>query len=607
MPDWSYRTVLRPMMVSLGAERARRMATATLSTLARLPFGPAAIDFLGHMRTDDRLRINAGPIELAGPIAFGSMVDPNGKASNAFARFGVGLIEIGPVAERGNAIAPDWDIDFARRTVAPRETIVVGVDEVAANLTNKVPTCVRIAAGDASSISRIVERLQDRVTLFSIEASDADAVRTNIAAARSARPILLYVRETTENIETLASAAMQAGAAGVWLAGTIEHTRDGVQSLRRAIGPDALIVAGGVTEPDDVRQLLDAGANVAVVDAGLIVSGPGLVKRCNEALLSTLPVAAEPEPLSMEAARRAWFWALLLGVAMFAGGLMALVIASTRVVLPYDESLSGMTRTQLHQLNPRLLPFMAHDRASLAGTMLSIGIFYAALAWAGIRRGAHWAQVTVIASATVGFLSFFFFLGFGYFDPFHAFVTAIMTQFTLLCLVMQPSPPQALTPEWRESAAWRRGQWGQLIFVAIGVTLTGAGLVISLIGCTAVFVQTDLEFMRTTREQLHHSYETLVPLVAHDRASLGGMLIANGVAVWLSAQWGFRAGARWLWIALAWGGNIAFAAAIVIHIVVGYHSPLHLAPAMIGWVAWNVGLLLTHEWMSPRIEAHGTR
>ncbi|MDP9193840.1 MAG: hypothetical protein M3P06_19270 [Acidobacteriota bacterium] len=607
MPDWSYRTVLRPVMFSLGAERARRMAVATLSTLARLPFGPAAIDFLGHMRADDRLRTRLGAIELAGPIAFGSMIDPSGKASGAFARFGVGLIEIGPVAERGNGIAPDWDVDFSRRAVTPRDTIVVGVDEVASNLEIKVPICVRIAAGDDAQIANIVERLQDRAAMFSIEASDADSARTSIAAARGARPVLLYVRAATENVDSLASAAMQAGAAGVWLA-DIENTRDRAQSLRSALGPDALIVAGGVTEPEDARQLLDAGADVAAVDAGLIVSGPGLVKRCNEALLSTLPSPAEPEPLSMDAARRAWFWALLLGVAMFAGGLLALVIASTRVVLPYDESLSGMTRAQLRDLNPRLLPFMAHDRASLAGTMLSIGIFYAALAWAGIRRGAHWAQVTVIASATVGFLTFFFFLGFGYFDPFHAFVTAILTQFTLLCLVMQPSPPQALTPEWRETAAWRRGQWGQLIFIAIGVGLTGAGMVIAAIGCTAVFVQTDLEFMRTTREQLHHSYETLVPLVAHDRASLGGMLIANGIAVWLSAQWGFRAGARWLWLALAWGGNIAFACAIVIHVVVGYHSPLHLAPAMIGWVAWNVALLLTRGWMSPsKIAFHGRR
>ena len=560
MPDWSYRTVLRPLLLSLGAERARRLATATLSTLSRLPFGAAAIDFLGHMRADERLRTRCGAFDFAGPIALGSMIDPSGKASDALARFGVGLIEIGPVVEQANELVPEWHVDLAKRSITANGEITVSVDEVAKNLAARksdVPICIRIGTNDPSSIARIIDRLEPYAAMFRVGPE---------------------LRTTNGNV------------IGIWLTGDIAEERE-----KR---PNALIIAGGVTEPEDARRLLDAGANLAVVDAGLVVSGPGLIKRCNEALLSRLPASAKPEPLTMEAARRAWFWALLLGVAMFAGGLMAIVIASTRIVLPYDESLSGMTRAELSRLNPRLLAFMAHDRASLAGTMLSIGIFYSALAWSGIRRGAHWAQVTVIASATVGFLTFFFFLGFGYFDPFHAFVTAILTQFTLLCLVMQPSPPQAGVPEWRETAAWRRGQWGQLLFILIGAGLTGAGLMIAAIGCTAVFVETDLEFMNTTREQLHHAYETLVPLVAHDRASLGGMLIANGIAVWLSAQWGFRAGARWLWVALAWGGNIAFACATAVHVVVGYHSPLHLAPAMAGWVAWNVALLLTRGWLS---------
>jgi hypothetical protein len=234
---------------------------------------------------------------------------------------------------------------------------------------------------------------------------------------------------------------------------------------------------------------------------------------------------------------------------------------------------------------------------SLAGTMISIGIFYAALAWFGIRRGAQWAHVTVIASAASGFFTFFLFLGFGYFDPFHAFVTAILTQFTLLCAVMQRSPRQPEPAEWRESPAWRRAQWGQLLFVIIGVGLIGAGAVLSIIGSTFVFVRTDLEFMRTTAAQLALSYERLIPLVAHDRASLGGMLIANGIVVLLSALWGFRAGARWLWHALAWGGTVAFALALLVHLVVGYDDLLHLAPAAGGWALWTMALLLTREWM----------
>ncbi len=100
----------------------------------------------------------------------------------------------------------------------------------------------------------------------------------------------------------------------------------------------------------------------------------------------------------------------------------------------------------------------------------------------------------------------------------------------------------------------------------MGVVLTGAWLVISVIGGTVVFVEPDLDFMRTTAAQLHRSYETLIR---------------------------FRAGARWLWVALAWGGNFAFACATVVHLVVGCHS----------WMARRAG----QQRRSPRaVEKHET-
>src|SRR5262245_12919548 len=119
--------------------------------------------------------------------------------------------------------------------------------------------------------------------------------------------------------------------------------------------------------------------------------------------------------------RLSWVWAFLLGTAMLVGGVLAFAIAATRVVLPYDEALCGMSREQLAAINGRLLSFMAHDRVSLAGTMIAIGVFYLGLALYGIRRGLHWAWVTVLSSAFAGFASFFLFLAFEYFDPFHAF------------------------------------------------------------------------------------------------------------------------------------------------------------------------------------------
>lgn len=606
MPDWSYRTVLRAPLLAYGAERSRRLAVGVLSTLGSSSAGRSAIDFLGHMRADPRLLTTVGSLEVAGPIVLGALLDPEGRAAAAFARFGPGLVEIGPVGEATSVSSADWQIDLAQGFVHRDPASTVSATELATRidrLPSEVSVCVRLAPGDAPSIARIVRTLESRATMFSISPANPEEARSLLQSLVSTRPLYVRVRANDPQAEAIARTAIEYGAAGLWIAGQLANTLPLVRTLRAL---DVPLIAEGVLAPEDARILREAGAALVVVDAGLVVSGPGLVKRCNEALLSTIASSEPAESLTMDAARRSWFWAVLLGIAMIGGGLLAAIIASTRVVLPYDESMAGMTRAQLAALNPRLLPFMTHDRVSLAGTMISIGIFYAALGWFGIRRGAHWARATVIASATVGFLTFFFFLGFGYFDPFHAFVTAILTQFTLLCLVLPPSPPQPGAAEWRETAAWRRGLWGQLIFVLIGIGLTGAGIVISIIGCTDVFVATDLEFMQTTAKQLHHSYETLLPLVAHDRASLGGMLIANGIAVWLIAQWGFRAGARWLWAALAVGGNIAFACGTLVHFVVGYHSLLHLTPAIVGWLGWNVALALCREWLCERAVERGS-
>jgi hypothetical protein len=294
-----------------------------------------------------------------------------------------------------------------------------------------------------------------------------------------------------------------------------------------------------------------------------------------------------------------WFWTALMGAGMLFGSVLALLIAMTLVVLPYDLAFVGMkSRDELLAINPRLLAFMTHDRVSLAGTMVAIGVLYVGLSLFGIRRGLHWARQAVFVSAFTGFASFFLFLGFGYLDPFHAFVTAVLFQLLLLgvhCRLGTYLPTVA--PAQREDRAWRRGLWGQLLLIVHGFALLAAGAAICTVGVTRVFVPEDLEFMQTTAEALRAADPRLVPLVAHDRATFGGMLLASGWVFLLPALWGFRKGLAWLWWTMLIAGLTAYTAAIGVHFVVGYTNPMHLLPAFAGLALFLLGLGLSHEYL----------
>ena len=592
MPDWSYRTFLRPLLLRLPAERARRFAIGTLAVIGRCAPGRAAIDFLGHMRADPRLEKTFAGLTFPSPVGIGAMLDPSGAALGALARFGCGFVEIGPIAEQSDGTAK-WIVDIAANRIAhdgaePSVSIAEAIRHLCANRVRTVPVFARLAPASDEILVQLAAQIAAHVDGIVLPCGGDALIEKIRASCRGmvfvAVPGGFSDFAKVQNVD------------GVWISGDAESVRQTVAAARAALG-ETVIVAGGVLEPADARELFAAGASLVSADAGLVLSGPGLVKRTNEALLSTLP-PVPLEPLTLDTSRRSWFWALMLGIAMLAGGIMAVILACTRIVLPYDEALCGLSRKAFAAINPQLLPFMAHDRMSLAATMLSIGVLYSAISGCAIRRGAHWAKVAIVCSAMSGFFSFFLFLGFGYFDPFHAFITAILFQFVMLTLFapLGPAHPPAVA-EWRETRAWRRGQWGQLIFVVLGAGLLVAGGVISIVGCTKVLVGTDLDFLRTTAAQLLVANERLMPLIAHDRASLGGMLIANGLVIWLAAQWGIRAGERWLWRAFALAGNVAFAAAVGVHVAVGYVSWLHFAPAIAGWCLWLLALGLTHGWM----------
>ena len=380
-----------------------------------------------------------------------------------------------------------------------------------------------------------------------------------------------------------------------------------VRAWRKALPNQPIIVADGISSPEDAVALVDAGATLLLIETGLVYFGPGLVKRCNEALLSRVTTKtsgsihdSSPTLGATNPFRSAWTWILGLGCALTLGGVAAAILSFTRVLLPYDENYLRQSSGQLRQTMPRLFAFMAHDRGTLSGVMLGLGLFYVLVA-RGARQGVHGTKAIAAGSALVGFASFFAFFGFGYFDTLHAFIAAILFQLTVQILVGSIGPNQEpLLPIDRENGSWRRAQWAQLLWLIHAAGLLIAGATILSIGVSSVLVKEDLNFLCTTRASLSTLGTDLFGVVAHDRATLGGMLLSSGSAMLMLLLWCFRVGRKWVWQAVLLLGLPAYAAALGVHFWVGYIDWHHLAPAFAGLALWLAGLALSRQYLCAR-------
>ena len=71
------------------------------------------------------------------------------------------------------------------------------------------------------------------------------------------------------------------------------------------------------------------------------------------------------------------------GLGMLAAGIVILTVGTSQVFVAEDLAFMGLTRAALDEVNPRLIPLIAHDRAGFGGGLASAGILVTMCAWYG--------------------------------------------------------------------------------------------------------------------------------------------------------------------------------------------------------------------------------
>ena len=87
---------------------------------------------------------------------------------------------------------------------------------------------------------------------------------------------------------------------------------------------------------------------------------------------------------------------------LIAAGVTILGVGMTCVFVPQDLSYMGLGVEELHALNPRLVPLIAHDRAGFGGALCCCGIALFFSVWCGAPSRGLWRVLTLVGAVGFG-------------------------------------------------------------------------------------------------------------------------------------------------------------------------------------------------------------
>ena len=341
-----YQRIIKPLLFSLNIERAHHVVLLMLRIFGLIPGGRWLLRKC-YAVEHPALEREVFGMRFANPVGLAAGFDRNGEAFRELAALGFGFIEVGTVTPRPQAGNPrprvfrlpkdnaiinriglaNRGLETAIRHLRrPHGGVIVGC-----NIGRNTSTPAENAPADYLKLFRNLYQYAD---YFTVNISCDNSCREGTTHTREHilqilnplfdfrrgqnqyRPVMLKISPdmTDEVIDRITDVLMETPLDGI-VATNGSHGREGLKTSRTALekigsgrlsgapltgraveivrrihtrsgGTYPIIGAGGLMSADDVRAMLDAGADLVQLYTGYIYEGPGLVRNVCRALIA---------------------------------------------------------------------------------------------------------------------------------------------------------------------------------------------------------------------------------------------------------------------------------------------------------------------------------
>mgnify|MGYP000568569843 FL=1 len=341
-----YRRIIKPLLFSLNIERAHHIVLLMLRIFGLIPGGRWLLRKC-YAVEHPALEREVFGMRFANPVGIAAGFDRNGEAYRELAALGFGFVEVGTVTPRPQAGNPrprvfrlpkdnaiinriglsNRGLETAIRHLRrPHGGVIVGC-----NIGKNTSTPAENAPADYLKLFRNLYQYAD---YFTVNISCDNSCREGATHTREHilqilnplfdfrrgqnqyRPIMLKISPdmTDEVIDRITDVLMETPLDGI-VATNGSHGREGLRTsrttlekigsgrlsgaplTRRAVeivrrihtrsgGTYPIIGVGGLMSADDVRAMLNAGADLVQLYTGYIYEGPGLVRNVCRALIA---------------------------------------------------------------------------------------------------------------------------------------------------------------------------------------------------------------------------------------------------------------------------------------------------------------------------------